>query len=208
MGKAAVPQNIVESMIALRQSGHSLPEIKDITGRGYGTVYKYIKDIEILPEYQERWKLRRRGSVFRSLGQWEHAKIDAKKAIQGLDSRDKLLILACLYWGEGTKRELNIINSDPELLRVFLCCLRELKMQPRDLRITLRLYADIDREEAIRFWSRTLGVSKKQIIGVNVLEGRKKGRLPYGMCRLRLRKGGEYFKLIMSMIGLIKSEVK
>jgi hypothetical protein len=49
---------------------------------------------------------------------------------------------------------------------------------------------------------------KDFIKNINVIKGKKIGKLKYGMCRLRVKKVGRYFKLIISMIDLIKSGVQ
>ena len=118
-----------------------------------------------------------------------------------------MLILACLYWGEGNKNELNIINSDPNLIRIFVNCLKKLGVRNEDLLVSARIYEDLDPEKVKSFWAKTLDIDKKLIRSINVLSSKKKGKLKYGMCRVRVRKGARYFKIIMSMIDLIKSNL-
>jgi hypothetical protein len=52
-----------------------------------------------------------------------------------------------------------------------------------------------------------LNLPVSQIRSVNILKGKKVGKLEYGMCRVRVTKGERHFKLIMSMIDLIKSHL-
>lgn len=47
-----------------------------------------------------------------------------------------------------------------------------------------------------------------QISNINILKGKKEGKLKFGMCRIGVKKGGKYFKLIISMINLLKSNYK
>src|SRR3989338_1546198 len=47
----------------------------------------------------------------RSKLEWEKAQAEATRLVGKLTARDKILVLCALYWGEGTKRELNIING-------------------------------------------------------------------------------------------------
>lgn len=109
-----------------------------------------------------------------------------------------------LYWGEGAKRDLSFCNSDPGMIRMFAHCLLQMGVNKEDLKITVRIYEDIEKRNAVSFWSRTLGMPVKQISNVNVLKGRKKGKLKYGMCRIRVRKGGFYLKTLQSIIQLVK----
>ena len=207
MGKKALTTVETNRIAFLRQTGHSLPEIKKITGKAAGTVFRYTRGIEVLPRFRKILKAKQGGSRSRSMANWLAAEKQSKKMMPRLTQKDRLLLLSALYWGECTKRELNIINSDPDLLRVFISCLVSIGAQKQDLRITLRIYKDISQKNAIQFWSKALNINPRQISNINVLEGKKRGKLPYGMCRVRLRKGDKYFKLIMSMIVLIKGRI-
>ena len=42
---------------------------------------------------------------------------------------------------------------------------------------------------------------------VDVLEGRKKGKLTYGMCRVRIRKGGLLLKEFSAIINHVKNYI-
>lgn len=206
MSKAAISKKEINEIIRLRQTGHSLPEIHKKVGRGYGTVYKYLKDVEILDEYKEMWKIKRGGSKAKAIERWRNMEREAASLVSfPFSGQDKLLILACLYWAEGNKRDLNLINSDPALIKVFISCLKYIGVKKADIKINVRIYEDINQKKAIAYWARIAGIDKGKILKVDVLKGKKVGKLKYGMCRVRVRKGGNHFKLIMSMIGLIKS---
>ena len=197
----------IKRIRALRETGHSLPEIRNIVGRGSSTVHKLIKDIVVVEPYASLLRAKQGGSKVRSANHWNQAVEDAQNRIGMISKRDRMLILAALYWGEGNKTELNLINSDPELVRVFVLCLSDIGVKPEDLRVSLRLYEDIPRREALFFWSGVVSVPVPQFGRIDVLKGNKKGKLEYGMCRVRVRKGGQHFKLIMSMIKSIRSEI-
>ena len=100
-----------------------------------------------------------------------------------------------------------MINSDPNLVRVIVMCLKDLGIQQNELKISLRLFEDIDIKKAISFWSKTLYLPRGFITKIDIKKGKKVGKLRYGMCRVRVKKAGKNFKLIMSMIDLIKSGI-
>ncbi|MCL5004774.1 MAG: hypothetical protein M1170_02420 [Patescibacteria group bacterium] len=200
-------QKDINQIINLRKHGHSLPEIKNITRKSSATILKYIKNVEILPKYFNEWKLKRGGSKFRADKEWIKAYSIAQKLINSLNKKEKLLIAACLYWGEGTKKELSLTNTDPDLIRVFIESLKELGIAKDKLRITIRIYEDINREKAIEYWAKIIKVPKSQILNVNILKGKKTGKLEFGMCRLRITKSAPYFKIIQSIIKLIKENI-
>lgn len=204
MNGKPITQKEIEKIKKLRETGHSLPEICKALGRGGSTIHKFAKNIQILPAYKNILKQKQGGSRKRSESFWKQATNDAASLLKSIEKRDKLFILASLYWGEGTKKELNIINSDPVLIRVFISCLEEIGIKKSDLRISIRLYSDVNINEAKKYWASICGVTTKNIIYVNILDGKKTGKLPYGMCRVRVTRGDKYFKLIMSMIEFIK----
>lgn len=200
-----IPQASIDLIERLRSTGHSLKEIKREVPHGLGTIQRYALKIKVLPEFKALLRSKQGGSTYRAKMRWRQAREEALKTFaKPLSRREALLILVALYWGEGTKSELNIINSDPHLLRIFVTYLGHLGVQKNDLLVTLRLYSDAGRGEAIRFWTKTLGVSTGQIANVNILEGKKNGKLRHGMCRIRVRRGGRYFKFIMSVIDLLR----
>ena len=202
-----VTKKEAETFVRLRQTGHSLPEIQKATGRGSATVFKYIQNVKVLEEYKQILRAKQGGSKARADKGWKESVQKADGLLGTLTKRDKLIILTTLYWGEGTKRELNIINSDPELLRVFIECLLLIGVTRDMLRVTLRIFEDGSENEARKYWARALKIPENSILGVNILEGKKLGKLKYGMCRVRVTKGAPHFKLIMSMIELLKSKI-
>jgi hypothetical protein len=197
------PEEIAE-ITRLRQTGHSLPEIKRIVKRGYGTVNKYIKNVEILPGYRSAWEIKRGGNTRRAEVRWQAAeKIVKEKLSHSFSTREHLLIAACLYWGEGTKLDFGFTNSDPRMIKSFIRCLETLNVPKTRLRVSIRIYEDIDRKKAIAFWAKTIGIHSSEILSVNVLPGTKLGKLEFGMCRIRITKGQDVFKILQSAIKSI-----
>ena len=60
-GKRPEPK-VIRQMKLLRQYGHSLPEITNLTRIPKTTVFRYIKGVKILPEYFSHWAGKRGGS--------------------------------------------------------------------------------------------------------------------------------------------------
>lgn len=197
-------QKVIEEIISLRQKGHTISEIKKFTGKGNAIVSKYIKGVEIFPEYIKLWEIKQRGSKETSEKDWAEAKKLAPSLIKNIRNKEKILILSSLYWGEGSKNDFGLSNTDPDLIKVFIDGLKELGITKDRLRITIRLYEDINQKKAISYWAKIIGIPKKQILNVNILKGKKRGKLKYGMCRVRITKGGKCLKLVKSIIELIK----
>lgn len=208
MNGQKVTQQEVDKIIALRQTGHSLPEIRKAVQRGSSTVFKYIKNVNILPEFQKFWQDKRKVSIRRRLQQLEMAQKEAREIITDLTKREKILIAASLYWAEGTKKnDFCLSNTDPELIRTFVECLKELGVKSENLSISIRVFNDLDKEAASAFWCTVTGLPKESIKFISVLEGKKQGKLPHGMCRIRVQKGGYLLKLITEVKNCIVKEL-
>ena len=72
-----------------------------------------------------------------------------------------------LYWGEGTKANLNSVrlgNTNPELIKRFMDFLVTFfQVEREDLKFGLQLFTDIDVEVALDFWIKKLNIHRCQI---------------------------------------------
>jgi hypothetical protein len=78
---------------------------------------------------------------------------------------DYKLFLALLYWCEGGKTDnyINFINSDPDMINIFLYLLRKSFIINEDkFRVRLHLHEYHNREEMIIFWSSITGIEKNR----------------------------------------------
>lgn len=195
-----IPEEIINQIKSLREKGLSLPEIKKKIPIGQATIYRYVKDVTILPQYEKAWRNKRASSRKRKRLAEIKALKKAKKLIKSLSKKEKSIFLATLYWGEGTKNDFGLSNTDPHLIQIFVKGLQEVFGIPKDrLRISIRLYEDIDKELSLQFWSEITGVPSDKFVSINVLKGKKHGKLPYGMCRVRVQKGGDMLKYVMAL---------
>jgi len=207
MGKLKTAEKIINKIANLRKKGYSISEISLYTGKSKSIVSRYIQGVEVLPEYISILKKKQGGSKVRSNDLWEKSKISASNILGKITTRDKMILLVGLYWGEGTKSELNIINSDPILLRAFINFIKDFGVSKERIKASVRIYEDIDSKKAITYWSNILDLNKSQFFKVELREGRKKGKLEFGMCRLRVEKSSKEFKLLISLINNIKEQI-
>lgn len=206
MNGVPITQKEVQTIRHLRQTGHSLPEIMRMVKRGSSTVSKYIQDVQILPEFVDILKVKQGGSKKRAEIAWNNAELRASELIPRFLTFDQqLFLLIGIYWGEGNKKDLNLINSDPGIIKIFIKCMLNWGVQMEQFKIGLRLHDNADRSAAISFWAGFLGISRESIKGVEIIKrGDKVGKLKYGMCRVRVAKSAPYFKLLMSLIAQVK----
>lgn len=188
---------------SLRETGHSIPEIHRLTGKSKSTVSRLTQGVKILPAYENVLRIKQGGAKKRA--QLLRSKIEKEvcTVIQPLSERDLLLLLIGLYWGEGTKRDFGIINSDPYLILAFINCLQSIGVAKERLSMSLRIHSDISPELAKQFWSEITGISKNSISRMEIVDGKKKGKLKYGMCRIRVRSGIKERLFIQFAIGQI-----
>jgi len=185
---------------SLRSHGYSLPEIGKTLNIGKTTAFYHIKNVKILPEFMNEWINKRGGSKKLKLTKENLAFEAGKKLINKLSDKEKLLFLCALYWAEGNKKDFILTNSDPDLIKVFIDGLRRVLGVCDDrIQVSLRLYADINKEKSLSFWSKIAKIPKEKFLNIYILPGKKKGKLEYGMCRIRVRKGGDLLKKIFGI---------
>ena len=189
----------------MRKRGHTLSEIMKVVPHSKGTIFGYLRDVVPYKKFQSVLESKIKGTQKKAEQDWITAHQFAQDEVGKLTKRDFILIASMLYWGEGNKKyELNLINSDPYLVRTFIRGLNNLGVPKSRIKISLRLYGDIDERKAIEYWIKQLGLMEENLVSINYLIGKKDGKLPYGMCRLRVQKGGLYFKQLISIMEYVK----
>ncbi len=94
-----------------------------------------------------------------------------------------------LYWGEGNKRNkysIRLGNTDPRLIEYFIHFLEKMyTVRKEKMRFGLQVFNDGEARKALIFWTKTLGISPKQIGNVVVTPSRGKGtykrKTPHGV---------------------------
>lgn len=193
-------------LVRLRKQGKSIPEISRETGTPITTVQRHIKGIQVPAEFQTILREKQGGSKDRAKGLRLNIATDVEKLLGRISRRDYLFLLIGLYWGEGTKKDFAIINSDPLLIQTLIHCLKTFGIPKDRLAISLRVHSEISVPQAKKFWAQTTGLPNQIIERVEVIEGKKKGKLPHGMCRIRVRSGIRDRLLIQSAIAFIGKE--
>jgi hypothetical protein len=200
--------NKINKLKLLRSKGKSLPEISKEAGIPKTTVYRYIRNVRILPEYLQLWYGKRGGSRKRRDRKLIEAKKYGEKIVGNLSEKEKALIFSSLYWAEGGKGDFNFTNTDADMIKIFVEILQDIfKVDLSRLRINLRLYEDLDEEKCKKYWSGIIGISKDKILNINRIPGKKKGKLKWGMCRVRILKGGDLLKQVNGIIHAMANEI-
>lgn len=197
----SISPHLLQQIHHLRSKGYSVPEIHQMVGVSKSTVSRHVRAVAVSDEGRVRLNFRRGASHLRKQRD-EHLAADRCKQLLASEFREQLIIAACLYWAEGNKRELTLTNTDGQLIATYLRALRVVLRVPDDrITVSLRVFEDIDIEAALRYWSSVTGISlTRDQTTISVLHGKKNGKLQYGMCRIRVRRGGLFHKILHSCI--------
>jgi len=116
------------------------------------------------------------------------------KAKSTLTNKEKGLKIAGLmvYLGEGVKTSddtVDLANSDPQMIKLFLKMLREVYgVKEERLRVLLYCYANQNVKKLINYWVKITGIPQKQFTKPYVRQDfleKKKNKMPYGLVHIR-----------------------
>lgn len=195
-----ITDDLQNQMEKMRKLGLSVPEISNKLGIPKSTVLRHIKHVQIAPKNLQRWLDRKRSSQISAEKNWQIAGEKAKERISQFSQNDLAYIGAAIYWAEGSKKDFSLSNTDPKIIKIFIESLLSCyQVTTSDIKISIRIYEDLDKNECLKFWSKVTGIKLTNKTSFNVLKGAKKGKLKYGMCRVRVKKGGNKLKELLSL---------
>lgn len=193
---------------SLRRRGYSIPEISERCLVARSTVLRHVQDVHLTPVAKERLLERRRSSSRAAATRSLLDESAAKKFMPGITKRELKLLVISLYWAEGAKKDFSFCNTDPRMVRVFVNGLRYgFGVKDEDVKISIRIYEDLDVSTCLSFWSGITGIDLGTETKIDVLRGKKNGKLRYGMCRLRIKNGGRLLNEWKWVINRIESLV-
>jgi len=189
----------IKKLKALRRRGYSINEIVAELSIPKTTVWHHIQSVEVLQQYISRLHSKRGGSTRRSEIRWEKAQKEAQRLLQ-TSNRELLIAIAMLYWGEGSKKTFEFINSDGKMIKLYLAIVRRmLKIPEERIKPTVRVFTGMDPEACLSYWARITGIPKHRFF-FRMNDGGTRGRTQYGLCRITIRKGSNGLKLMRSLV--------
>ena len=219
--------------LRLRIEGRSYNEIQKEVGVAKSTLSLWLRDVVLSEAALKRLESRLRqgvtnGFVKRNKLQTHVARQRmiatrqrARALVPKLSRDDLMLAGALLYWAEGYKRlrvrngkeitshVISFVNSDPEMITLFVCFLKEiLNISPKNIRLCMRLYPHINEKEAGSYWSKIVGLTKENFIASTYLvTGASKGvrphnRLPYGTLQVAVNDTNRFHHLMGLVEGV------
>lgn len=199
----------IKEIQSLRARGYTIPEICSKLKIAKTTVFYHVGKITILPEFIDSWRIKRGGSKKIKNLKEEQALKEAEIFLKDISKKEIILFISALYWAEGNKKDFMLTNTDPNLIKVFVSGLREIFNIPNErLRVSIRIYEDMDMRRCLDFWSNVINLPKDQFQHTSVLKGRKKGKLEFGMCRVRVAKGGDLLKKLKAINKIFSNSVE
>ena len=148
-----------------------------------GKSAKEIADELGLKENKIRYWMAKGGIKARSLSDATYFKRNPRgnpfKIINKINTPKNLMLFFVtlgLYLGEGTKKGKSAValaNTDPGIHKTFLHFLRTI-CQVNESKITaeLNIFDDVDKQAAIKYWCKNVGISKDQIVFIIVRKSR------------------------------------
>ncbi|MFF0203563.1 hypothetical protein [Streptomyces sp. NPDC005017] len=155
----------------LRLQGWTYDQIEMELGCSKGSISLWVRD---LPKPERRDPSEQAKLAARK--RWEHelamrdmerqkTKLTAAGEIGTLTDRELFLLGVGLYWAEGSKdkpyarrEKVQFVNSDPDMIQVFIAWLDQLGVHRDLLRFRLMIHETGDIEAAEQYWADTVGV--------------------------------------------------
>lgn len=199
---------------SLRRLGMSYGEIMELIPVPKGTLAGWCREIQLTDEQMAALKERRGPGAGPRDTQWkrrlEVEQIQAEARTFALQNLSDAFWVAgtVLYWGEGSKttRRLEIANSDPRTLRLFITWTRRYIDPGASFAAALNLHRNNNERQARLAWQFELGLEPSDFTRSYIKPegtGHRKNHLTHGVCRLRLRKGTNAFLMTMEWIDVL-----
>ncbi|TXR56385.1 helix-turn-helix domain-containing protein [Quadrisphaera setariae] len=158
-----------EAAAEMRRQGLPRAEIARELGVGFSTVARWFREDEVSSGTDLRTTLQKRRDSYGRTVEERRAVEDREMTrwaaeVGDLSERDLRIIAAVLYWAEGSKSKpwrrshrVIFVNSDPDMVRLFLRCLAVLGIERSRITCRLSIHESADVEAATHGWRRDVG---------------------------------------------------
>ena len=202
---------------SLRGRGWSITEMADTLPISQATASTWCNGAILSSE--QAAEIARRGRAKRSPRidtQWrrrrEVERLEAAARRDALRLRSDPLWVAgtVLYWGEGSKRTrwLEVANSEPEALRLFIRWTLRFHSSAAEFRGAINLHRKNSEPGARALWSRELHLDSSTGFTKTYLKpdgtGHRKNHLPHGGCRVRMLRSTNAWLVTMVWLDVAR----
>ena len=214
--------------IRMRTRGASIRDVEAKLGIPRSTLSGWFKHLKLSEYHQKVLRKKAARAIIRARVEavkWHNlqktlrmklAAEDAARTLNNIDFTNSAIVelaLAILYLGEGTKKTAQTAmgNSDPLILRFFVRTIQKLySLTPTDFKCHLHLRADQDPEKMARYWSRELGIPRRNFLKP-LIDQRTFGSPTYphykGVCAITCQRVAIQRKLMYIAIEFCKKIV-
>src|SRR6056297_2565343 len=210
--------------ISLRKEGNSYNQISEQLGVPKSTLSYWLKDLSLSKKAREKINKRAYNKsvnalVKRNKEQTDIAKRKAETAKRKARSEvcelldNKLFLLGtALYWAEGYKKgaydtskskTVDFTNSDPEMVKLMIRFFRDIaQVDKYRIKIQIIVHHNVNKEEAINYWSKKINIPKNQFTKVCYSKNRHSktkrnpNSLPYGTLHIRISDIKVFYRII------------
>ncbi|MFC8566798.1 hypothetical protein ACFUIW_13680 [Streptomyces sp. NPDC057245] len=200
----------------LRLQGWTYDRIQVELGCSKSSISLWVRD---LPKPERRKRTREEASAIARRG-WEatlrareesrqQTRRQAATEMGKLTDRELFVVGVALYWAEGCKSKpysrrerVSFVNSDPDVISLFMDWLRLLGVDPASVRFAVQIHESADVTGAESYWARHVGVSTADLMKTtlkrhNPRTNRKNTSESYRGClRIDVRDGAELYRRI------------
>ncbi|OKI22551.1 MULTISPECIES: hypothetical protein [Streptomycetaceae] len=156
-----------ETARRLRAEGRTYDEIQAALGVSKSSISLWVRDLPKPARKVRSYTGKERLAAVMARREEHRARTKAAAAaeIGAVSDRELLLIGVALYWAEGGKdkeydrrERVRFINSDPQMIQVYLAWLRLLGVGQDRLRLRVAIHESADVPAAERYWAGVAGV--------------------------------------------------
>lgn len=204
--------------IRMRRKGASYSQIKEKIGVSKSSLSLWLHDMP-LPEKRLRelrdWseiRIEKFQNTMRGKreARWAEVRKRVAKDIGTFNKRDIFIAGLFLYWGEGSKTSPTstaLSNTDPVVICFFISWLESLGVQKDRMRVYVHLYSDMNVQQELRYWSKTLDMPLSSFRKPYVKTSNRSGlsypqKFTHGTCNLiyENRDISEYVRMALDCI--------
>ncbi|MGA4841432.1 hypothetical protein [Streptomyces sp. G45] len=200
----------------LRLQGWTYDQIQVELGCSKSSISLWVRD---LPKPERRQRTREEASAIAKRG-WEpklrlreeerqRTKQAAANDVGQLTDRELFLVGVGLYWAEGAKSKsyarrerVTFVNSDPDMITVFLAWLKLLRVAPEKLRFAVHIHETADIATAEKYWADHVGIKTTDLLKTSLKKHNPKtnrknlGGNYHGCLRIDVRDGADLYRRI------------
>lgn len=211
-----------ERCIALRREGLSYADIAERTGASKGSLSLWLRNIPVTDEQRRNLLIRHMEGRLKGAATMKARRLAAEtrimsqaaQQIRQLSDRELLIAGVVAYWAEGEKskpwaptRQLSFINSDADMIRLFLRWLDLVGVEKERLSFRISIHEDAHVERAVHYWSEVVDVPFARFQRTTLKKHNPKtvrwntGREYVGCLTIKVRRGTELYRQIAGWYG-------